>query len=141
MVTFLVLLLPGLGKSQEFNFDPSDPEFSKRYDTLEMNGAFCVSVAVSGATRYYLADFTRLPDRFKKIWFINLVHADSKVVSADVHIEHSRVWFQSSVTIPSKEVIDRMNELLNSTLATAAGMTPVEQENYLKKNDKYNKSR
>lgn len=141
MVTSMVLLLPGPGKSQGFIFDPSDREFAKRYDTLEMNGAFCVSVAESGALRYYLADFSKLPDRFKKIWFINLVHADSKVVSADVHIEHARVWFQASVTIPSKEVIDRMNELLNSTLETAAGMTLLEQEDYLKKNDKYSKSR
>lgn len=138
---FMVLLagLNGNILAQNGQFDPSDPAVNSLYSRIDFQGKFAVRITDAGRNNYFLADFTRLPGRFEKIWFMNLVHHDDIVVSADRDIAGERVWFMADRRYSDKEVTERMDELLKQTLDESSRMSAEEKESYLKKNDKYPK--
>jgi len=144
LILFLFLwILPAMNllSAQEVEFNPSDSAFHARYAAIDMQGGFCMMVFTGERKNYYLADFSMLPDRFDKIWFMNLVFRDTIVVNADGAIDRERVWFTAGNIYPDKEVMARMNALLRETQRTSQAMPAVEKMDYLRLNDKYQKRR
>lgn len=134
-ILLLCLLLPE-GFSQEILYrDDAILEFNQE----EFDGRFCVLGERTGENNYYVADLTRFPDRFSRIYFLNLVFKEQIVVNIDPNIEKDQLWFKSHVTFPEEDVICRMDELLEETLESQQGMTEGERAAWMEKYDKYSK--
>ncbi len=141
---FLFLwILPAMHhlSAQEVEFNPADSSFHMRYADFDMQGNFCMMVFAGERKNYYLADFTMLPERFDKIWFMNLVFKDTIVVNADRAIDRERIWFTAENAYPERVVTARMESLRQETLRKSGLMTAGEKSEYLRMNDKYQKRR
>jgi len=110
-----------------------------QFDQEAFDGRFCVLAEVADENNYYVTDLTSFPDRFSRIYFLNLVYEEKMVVNIDARIDHDQMWFKSSTVFTENEVVCRMDELLEETLDTSSGMTGSQKAAWLGKHDKFNK--
>ncbi len=117
--------------------DPSNPEFRTQFSKLEFKDRFAVLATSDGANNYFMADFSQLPGKFEKIWFLNLIFQSSRIVNIDPGIDRNRVWFLASRKFSEKEVLDEFEELKVRTMKESSQMTETEKSEWMKINDKY----
>jgi hypothetical protein len=120
-----------------FIYDPTNPAFADRYKNIEFNGKFSIHVATDDVNNYYLVDFTKLPTKFEKVYFINLVFQGGKAVNIESDIMKDKVWFLSDKKNEQKDVFLFFDELKAKTEKAVLEMTPEEKAAWLKQNDKY----
>jgi hypothetical protein len=123
--------------AQEVYINPQDPGFRAKYKDVDFAGRFSVVAVSDQDNNYYIVDFTKLPTRFDKIYFINLVFKGDKVVNIDPDLDQDRVWFLAVKTTKEQVVHDYLLNLKKKTEEAAAAMTTEEQSEWLKKNNKY----
>lgn len=136
----LLFLLCGLiprMSAQEVNIDPSDKDFIQKYASFDFKGDFAVKVFESDNKNYYILDFTVFPDRFRKVWFMNLTFGYSWLVNLDSDISHDRIWFFTDGRVSEKETLELLTKLKKQTDSSGMNLTEPEKKNWLKDNDKY----
>ncbi len=136
-VTCLFLGYAMVSIAQEENVDPADSAFNAKYASFDFKSRFAAVATTDSRNNYYLVDFTKLPDRFERVWFMNLVFQHPEVVNIDPDIRKVKLWFQSDHRYPVKEVIDLFDNLMNKTKEAAQSTTTPEKVSWLKNNDKY----
>jgi hypothetical protein len=119
------------------SIDPADPAFRARYASIPFKDHFSLKVASDKSNNYYIVDFGSLASRFQKVWFLNQVFSQHRVINIDSDITQDRVWFMASNQYPEKDVQELFLNLKKRTEEQSASMTKEEQEAWLKKNDKY----
>lgn len=135
---FLIFLLPAIGlTAQEIPFDPQDPVFRERYREIDFNGGFSVLVMSDTESDYYVADFSSLASRFEKIWFLNLVFRGDRVVVMNADPTGDQAWFKAERDGQSAKVHEYLLGLKKKSEEAALRYTKEEQDEWLKKNDKY----
>jgi hypothetical protein len=123
--------------AQEVNIDPADTLFNAKFASFEFKSRFAVMAETDALNNYYLVDFSKLPGRFDRVWFMNLVFQHPEVVNIDPVIQKEKLWFQSNKRYPEKDIIDLLDSLMKKTTEVAKSMTEPEKTGWLKKNDKY----
>ena len=116
---------------------PDDPAFREKFSHLDFDGKFSIMAASDQVNNYYMADFTRLPLKFEKVYFLNLVFSCGKIVNIDPDLTQDRIWFLASNKYSIKEINQLFNELKEKTLKKSSGMTDEQKAGWMKDNDKY----
>jgi hypothetical protein len=123
--------------AQEVNVDPADSLFNAKYTSFDFKSRFAALAETDALNNYYLVDFKMLPDRFERVWFMNLVFQHPEVVNIDPDIRKAKLWFQSNKRYPGKDITDLLDKLMKKTTEAAKSMTEPEKTGWLKNNDKY----
>ena len=143
--THFFLLLFFLGSSgliiaqheSELWVAPSDPDFRAKYADVEFGENIAVKVIESQAKNYFIVDLTKFNSRFEKIWYINLVFKEEKIVNIDPDIANDRLWFQASRQYDESDVLELFASLKEKTDQVSLKMTLQEKKEWMVKNDKY----
>jgi hypothetical protein len=117
--------------------DPTDPAFRARYAGISFGDQFSLMVLSDETNFYYLVDFSQLRTKFQKVYFMNLVFGEKKIVNIDSDLSQDRVWFLSNNKNSVKEITDLFLSLKQKTEGMSEKMTTAEQEAWLKVNNKY----
>jgi len=137
---FLFLASAGITFAQhesELWIAPSDPDFRAKYADVEFGKAIAVKVVESQTKNYFLIDLTKFNSRFEKIWYLNLVFKEDKIVNIDPDITHDRMWFQANRKYDESDVLELFTLLKERTDQASQKMTAQEKEKWMKKHDKY----
>lgn len=108
-----------------------------KFDQEEFNGRFCVFADQAGESSYFVTDMTRLPDRFSKIYFLNLVYAEKMVVNIDPAVDKEQMWFKANIIFEEEDVACRMEDILEETLSAGEKMSGREKDEWLTRHDKF----
>lgn len=125
-----------MGMAQQ-TIDPSDTTIVNKYRSFDFRGSFAVQVEQDALNNYYLVDLSALPERFERVWFMNLIFQHPEVVNIDPAISRNRIWFQAHKQYNEKEVIQQLTTCKEASVEKAKQMTEVEKSAWLKTNDKY----
>lgn len=133
---FLFLSVKGI-HAQGFIYDPGDTILLKSAESFDFKGKFVVRYANDEKNRYYLADFSKFSGRFEKVFFMNQVFTEQRIVNIDGDISKNQVWFLASIIYPESDIVALFEQLKKETEEKARGMSQAEMEWWLKQNDKY----
>ena len=137
----MILLTFSFVRGQEAKtstINPEDPAFREKFSHLNFDGKFYLLAIKDAVNNYYMADFTQLPQKFERVYFILLVNKSDKIVSIDSDLSQDRVWFMVNNKYSDKEAGVRFDQLRDQTLKASATMTEEEKASWMLKNDKFN---
>ena len=126
-----------VAKAQQFNVDPFDTAFNRKYAFFDLKGSFAAVAGSDERNNYFLLDFSLLADRFTRIYFMNLSFKHPEIVNVDPDIAKNRIWFLASVKYPEKQILDLLSDLKKQAAEAANRFSLTEQAKWLKENDKY----
>ena len=137
LLSLFILLMPFAGiRSQEVYINPADPAFRARYGEVEFGDRFSLVAVSDAGNNYYLVDFTKLPSRFEKVYFLNLTYKSDRVVCIDSDLTQDRLWFSAPKERKESDVTDYFLDLKKKTLKASSVYSGEEKMQYLNKNDK-----
>jgi hypothetical protein len=138
-VIFLFVMLVALltVRAQEVGVTPGDPAFMEKYAKFDFKGKFAAAIDKDAANNYFLLDFSKLPARFERVYFMNLSFSSDKLVNIDPDIAKSRVCFMSSNKFTVDEVIKTLDEIKEKVSSVASSWPEDKKSTWLKENDKY----
>ena len=139
-ILLLLFLLAGIRtsvKAQQFNIDPNDSVFIRKYASYDFKGKFAVKAESDDRNNYYLLDFSNLPGRFERVYFLNLSFKTTEIINLDANISRDKIWFLSDKRNPEKQVIDLFLDLKKRSLEAATVYSDQQKAQWLKDNDKY----
>ncbi len=116
---------------------PSDPDFRAKYAGVEFGETIAVKVIESQTKNYFIVDLTKFNSRFEKIWYLNLIFKEEKIVNIDPDIANDRLWFQANRKYDESDVLELFTLLKEKTDQVSLKMTLQEKEEWMIKNDKY----
>jgi hypothetical protein len=137
MLTLISVTFIQAQQTSTASIDPTDPAFRQKFSKVDFDGKFYFLAVKDAVNDYYMADFTRLPGKFERVYFVNLVYKSDKIVNIDADLSQDRVWFMVSNKYSKQEAGDEFVRLLDRTLKAAETMSPTEQDEWMKKNDKF----
>jgi hypothetical protein len=108
------------------------------FEQSAFEGRFCVMAKATGESNYYVIDQTQLQGDFCKVYFLNLVYGDDKIVNIDPGIDNEQMWFKANIAFPIDEIICLFDDLKMITLEKDAAMTTSDKKAWLKENNKFN---
>ena len=115
-------------------FNPGNPMIQKIRTTTIMQGKFAVKAYSDKNTNYFLADFTKLDDRFAKAWFMKLASQSKVIALAETSLENSRVWFSAPKNTSETDAVAELNDLLTRTLYADRNVTEQAKSEFLNNN-------
>jgi len=81
---FALMLLANITTSaQQIGVQPDDPSFVAKYADLDFNGKFATTIIKDDANNYFLLDFSLLPTRFDRVFFMNLSFSSEEIINID----------------------------------------------------------
>ena len=116
---------------------PEDPAFREKFSQLNFDGKFSTLAVVDAVNNYYMADFTKFPVKFEKVYFLSLVFSCGKIVNIDPDLNQDRIWFLANKRYSVKEINQLFDEMKEKTLKQSAGMTDEQKARWMEDNDKY----
>lgn len=118
--------------------NPEDPGFREKFSHLNFDGKFYLLAVKDAVNNYYMADFSQFPDKFERVYFINLVYKSDIIVNIDSDLSQARVWFLVNNKYSDKEAGTQFIQLREKTLNAATTLTTEEKASWMKKNNKFN---
>ncbi len=115
-------------------------ESDLQFDQHKFGDRFCVLAVDDGENNYYVTDLTKLPSRFERIYFLNLVYKEKIVVNIDPDIDNEQMWFKAFDITAEEEVICLINDLKDEALEANAQFSDEERSTWLEQYDKYKKT-
>jgi hypothetical protein len=137
MILFSFSIVRGQETSSA-SINPEDPAFRQKFNHLDFEGKFYLLAVKDAVNNYYMADFSQFPDKFERVYFINLVYKSDKIVSIDSDLSQDRIWFQVNNKYSGKEAGAQFDQLREKTLNAATTLTSEEKASWMKKNNKFN---
>lgn len=134
-VLLVSLLLSFTGNSQEIIYN-NEPVLEFSQD--DFGDRFCVMAQGDSDASYYVIDQTKLPGEFGRIYFLNLIYQDNKVVNIDPDIHDDQMWYKASSSYTDEEIVCLMDELREKTIQKESSLNQDEKASWLKKNSKFN---
>jgi hypothetical protein len=137
----MVLLFSGIElfaqSSGQPEINPADPAFRKQYDNIDFKGNFSVVVLNDNTNNYFLVDFSKLRDKYEKVYFLTLSYKEGKIVNLDGDLSHDKIWFSSN----KQNSVDEINRLLldikEKTLKSSSSLSAEGKTDWLRENDKF----
>jgi hypothetical protein len=133
----LVLITNLAVRAQQPGIQPDDPAFILKYENFDFHGKFAAMIGKDEANNYFLADFSKLPSRFDRVYFMNLSFSSPELVNIDPVITKDKVCFKASVKNNETEVIKLLEGIEQKVMATSSSWTEAAKSDWLKNNDKY----
>jgi len=134
----LLLLFFGTSlKAQDVYINPQDSSFRAPFEKIEFGERFSVLAISDANNNYYIADFTQLPSRFEKVWFMEQIFKDDQVVNIDGDLEHRHIWFMAKKGVAADVVEEYFSALKKKCLEKSSQWTEAEKTEWMKKNNKY----
>jgi hypothetical protein len=109
------------------------------FDQSGFGNKFSVLVTSDSDYDYYAADITKLPARFEKIYFLNLVYNEQKIFSIDADITKDQLWFKAYKTYKENEITCLFDDLKSKTIEADKSFTDDQKADWLAKYDKFQK--
>lgn len=122
---------------QDKAIQPGSRDFTAKYADFDFKGKFAVLIDNDETNNYYLLDFTKLPTRFERVYFMNLSFRSVEIVNIDPDITGSRVCFMSNRKYSASETIKLFEELKRTVNIPATSWSDTRKTEWLKVNDKY----
>ena len=133
-----MVLITNLGlHAQVEGIQPNEPSFISKYADMDFKGKFALPIEQNALNNYYLLDFSKLPSRFEKVYFMNLTFSSGELINIDPVITKSRICFMSNKLYPEAEVIAVFEKIKKAVGDTTAAWTDARKTEWLKGNDKY----
>ena len=107
------------------------------FDQQDFGDRFAVKVLSEDDYDYYVIDLTKLGGRFERIYFLNLVFGDHKLINIDPGIDNSQLWFKAYYQYTESEILCLFDDLLSETRKISSSWTVEEKQLFLNKYDKY----
>ena len=134
---FVVLLMKIPAMAQYSGIQPDDPAFIARYAGFDFKGKFAAAIDKDEANNYFLLDFSKLPTRFERVYFMNLSFSSEQLVNIDPDIAKDRVCFMTSKKYSETEILQLFDEIRVKTNDTAGKWPEGQKSDWLKEKDKY----
>jgi hypothetical protein len=123
--------------AQQTGVEPNDPAFIAKYATFDFKGNFSSAIDKDAAKNYFLVDFSRLPSRFDRVYFMDLSFSANEIVNIDPVITKDRVCFSASKKYSEDEVVKIFGELEKKVKDASSAWSEDKKSAWLQKNDKY----
>jgi hypothetical protein len=123
--------------AQQAGVQPEGNEFLAKYAKFDFKGNFAATVDKDEANTYFLVDFSKLPTRFERVYFMNLSFASDELVNIDSDISKSNVCFKASNKYSEKDILKIFDELKSKVVLISSEWTDDKESQWLNKNDKY----
>jgi hypothetical protein len=89
---------------------------------------------------YYVTDLTKMPTRFQKVYFLNLVFADREIISIDSDLSKDQLWFKVPATVSEHDALCRFDDMKAEAARMEGTMAEEERQTWLAGHDKYSKA-
>jgi hypothetical protein len=123
--------------SQHGVVDPNDPAFITKYASFDFQGKFSSAIDKDAANNYFLVDFSRLPSRFERVYFMDLSFSANEIVNIDPVITKDRVCFSANKKYSEDEVLKIFGELEKNVKSASSAWSEDKKSAWLQRNDKY----
>jgi hypothetical protein len=137
----LALLLTGFAvtaqTSENTEINPKDPAFRSKYANVDFKGKFSVQVLHDNTNNYYLVDFSKLKDKYEKVYFLSLVYQEGKIVNIDSDLKQDKIWFLSVTNNPVEEINKLLMDLKDKTIKKSNSLSQDQKRKWLLENDKF----
>ena len=135
---FLISGFSGLAQSSEdMEIDLRNPEFRKKYESIDFKGNFSMKVLTDNTNNYFIVDFSSFKEKFEKVYFLSLIFQNGKIVNIDSDISRDKVWFLSHINNSTEEINSTLKELKVQTIEKSSSLSAEEKASWIKENDKY----
>ena len=118
-----------------------DVQFNKEpvleFEQEKFEGRFCVMAIADAEASYFVIDQTQMPGEFERIYFLNLVYSDHKVVNIDPDIYDQQMWFKADPSFTENEIVCLMDEFKAKTIEKENLMSETEKSEWLSENNKF----
>jgi hypothetical protein len=136
LLIFTIATYSGYGQQ---NDNSSDQSVKFHFDQKDFGDRFCVAADNDADYNYYVINMEKFAGRYEKIYFLNLVFTNDKIVNIDAEIDNTQLWFKSSIQNPENDITCLMDDLKKQTDQAASKLSGAEKTAWLKTNDKYAK--
>ncbi|MCX6305712.1 MAG: hypothetical protein NT040_12185 [Bacteroidetes bacterium] len=138
-VLFLALIFAAslTARAQQEGFQPDDTAFISKYANQDFNGKFALTIGRDTTNNYFLLDFSKLPDRFDRVFFMNLSFLSEELVNIDPVVTKNRVCFMSNKKNKEDDVLKLFEDIKNKVTGTSSAWSNEQKSEWLKENDKY----
>ena len=124
-------------QGNEVQIDPGNPAFQALYQNFDFKGNFSSLVLQDAENNYYLVDFSKLPGRYEKVFFMNLTFSEGNIVNMDADLGHDKIWFLANKKYAEKDILKLFSTLKEKTDRSSQTLTGEQKSAWLKANDKY----
>ncbi len=135
--TLLLVVASITVKAQSDGIHPGDPGFREKYAGFDFKGQFAVVIERDAENTYYLLDFTKLPSRFERVYFMNLSFGNYKIVNLDPLVSEDMICFKSNLKYVEKEIVTVFDDLKTRTIGVSKDWAADVKQKWLTENDKY----
>ena len=108
------------------------------FNQSDFGDRFAVLADYEGNYNYYVTDLSKFSNRLEKIYFLNLIFDEHKIISIDSDLSKDQLWFKALVSIPENEIICLLDDNKKTAQQKVNAMTESEKAALLKKNEKFN---
>ena len=138
-VFFLSLLLIAnvMTFGQQADIRPGDTAFTAKYAKFDFQGNFAAVIEQDAMNNYYLLDFSLLPTRFERVYFMNLSFLSQELVNIDPEVSKNRVCYLSNRKYEADRILKILTGIKAKVIYTASTWTETEKAQWLTANDKY----
>jgi len=123
--------------AQEAGVQPGDPAFVAKYAGLDFKGKFALAIEQTPSNNYFLVDFSILPVRFERVYFINLTFSSDKLINIDPDISKDRVCFMANSKYSETDILEIFEDLKKKVDEKSASWSENMKAEWLQRNDKY----
>jgi len=123
--------------AQQPGVHPSDSGFIARYAGYDFKGRFASAIEKDAENNYFLLDFSKLPTRFDRVYFMNMSFSYAKIINADPDIKKDRVCFMSKKMYNETDVLNIFEEIKEKVAIISASWPEDWKSEWLNTNDKY----
>lgn len=138
-IYFLVLVLIAnfTVSAQKTQILPADPAFIAKYANFDFLGNFASVIDKDSANNYFLLDFSKLPTRFERVYFMNLSFSSDELINIGPDITRDQVCFMSNNKYNETSVLIIFDEIKKKVALTSSSWSDEKKSEWLKENDKY----
>ena len=124
-------------KNNEIQIDPGNPAFQASYRNFDFKGNFASLILQDAENNYFLVDFSKLPGKYEKVYFMNLSFNEDKIVNIDSDLSHDKIWFLANKKYQKQDILKVFTSLKEKTDLSSKTLTDEQKSSWLIANDKY----
>jgi|GEM_PF-2704151 len=125
---FIASILPFLAPAQNTGQGEMSATDAKPFVILERS---------DDVNNYFQVDFSLLAERFEKIYFLQLIFQDHRIVNTDGDLSKDLIGFQASIKHDTDEMLKLFDKYRQQVASESSGMDAASKAAWLEKNDKY----
>ena len=128
-------LIPGITRAQD-----NEPfkAWEMQVKSTGFGDKFSLQPANDSEYDYYVVDLTKLPSRFERIYFLNLVYRTDSVVNIDPDINDDMMWFKAYHLYNPENISCLLDEYKVRANRAEEEYSDEEKAGWLQSHDKFN---